>query len=268
MVIRPLDVDALRRSFQSAVPFPHMVIDEFLEPDFAAEVAAAVPSLDAAREQGFTFDFVRERGKIQVSDADLFPDPVRRLHESLSSTEFLSALSTISGIDNLEADPTLAGGGMHVTGPGGRLDVHVDFNYNEEFKLHRRLNILVYLNPEWDPTWGGHVELWDRDVKKCHVRVPPLLNRCVVFETSDISYHGVEPVSPAAPGPRQSFAAYYYTEAAPEGWDGTLHTTIFRTRPGEKLRRYLVIPAERAMHRGRRALHSLRDRLRSGHETS
>jgi len=261
MVIRPLDKDALRASFRTAQPFPHMVVDDFLEPAFAAEVAAAYPSFDEAREQGFAFDFVRERRKVQITDSTRFAPPIARLHEALASPEFLADLSDITGIQHLEADPTLSGGGVHVTGPGGRLDVHVDFNYNEERQVHRRLNILVYLIPGWNPAWGGAVELWDRDVKRCYVSVPPVLNRCVVFETSEISFHGVTPVSEDAPGPRQSFAAYYYTKDAPPGWTGKTHSTIFRTRPNERFRRYVVVPAEHAWINGRRSLRELRDRL-------
>lgn len=261
-VIRPLDVDALREEFRTASPFPHIVVDEFLEPEFAREVAAAFPSFEEAQAQGFAFDFVQERRKIQVSDSALFAPPVARLNDALASPEFLAQLTTITGIEHLEADPTLAGGGVHVTGPGGRLDVHVDFNYNEERDVHRRLNILVYLNPKWDPAWGGAVELWDRDVEQCHVSVSPVLNHCVLFETSATSFHGVEPVRDTAPVPRQSFAAYYYTKDAPADWDGQSHSTIFKARPDEKLRRYVVVPAEKAWIRGRRALRELRASLR------
>lgn len=262
MVLRPLDLDALSTAFQSASPFPHIVLENFLEPDFAQEVAAAYPSFEEAQETGFGFDFVQERKKIQISDSALFPTPVARLHEALAAPEFLQQLETITGIQGLEADPALGGGGMHVTGPGGRLDVHVDFNYNEERRLHRRLNILVYLNPVWEESWGGAVELWDRDVKRCHVRVPPVLNQCVLFETSEWSYHGVEPVAPSTPRPRQSFAAYYYTKDAPANWDGRSHSTIFRTRPDEKLRRYVVVPAERLLLDGKQAVRKLAARLR------
>ena len=260
--IRTLDLDALRDAFQNAEPFPHIVIENFLDPGFAREVAAAYPSFEEGSEQGFAFDFVRERRKIQVSDSGLFPTPVARLHEALAAPEFLAQLETITGIPSLEADPSLGGGGIHVTGPGGRLDVHVDFNFNEERNVHRRLNILVYLNPEWEESWGGAVELWDARVKRCIQRVPPVLNQCVLFETSAISFHGVEPVAPIAPVPRQSFAAYYYTKDAPDDWDGRSHGTIFRTRPDERFRRYVVVPAERAMLETRNAIRAFRTRLR------
>ena len=264
MLIRPLDCEALKREFETARPFPHIVIDDFLEAHFAAEVAAAYPTFEQAKEKGFEFNFVRERRKIQVSDRAHFPEPVARLNEALAAPSFLEDMEYITGIPNLLPDPALGGGGMHVTGSGGRLDVHVDFNYNEEMNVHRRLNILVYLNPDWDPAWGGQVELWDPQVRTCHRSVDPVLNRCVLFQTSEISFHGVQPVSPSAPGPRQSFAAYYYTKDAPPAWDGEHHSTIFRARPDERLRRYLIVPAEQTLLKGKQALRALRAKLRGG----
>ncbi len=252
------DRDALKREFQSAVPFRHLVIESFLEPGFAAEAAAAFPTFEAARAQGFEFNAVNERRKIQLSDASKFPAPIARLHEALASPAFLADLEHITGIPGLEADATLGGAGMHMTGPHGRLDVHVDFNYVEGRDLHRRLNILVYLNPGWEPKWGGAVELWDRRVKQRHRSVSPLLNRCVLFETSAISFHGVEPLVCPPEIVRKSFAAYYYTKSAPPGWDGTIHGTIFRTRPDEKWRRYVLMPAERWRRSGRGLLRALK----------
>ncbi|MAG31686.1 MAG: hypothetical protein CL908_12430 [Deltaproteobacteria bacterium] len=262
MSIRPFDRDARKHEFHSAAPFPHVVIDDFLDPDFAREVVAAYPTFEQAREQGFEFDFVRERRKIQISDRARFPEPVARLNDALASPEFIEDLVYITGIENLESDPSLGGGGIHVTGPGGRLDVHVDFNYNEERDVYRRLNLLVYLNPRWEESWGGQVDLWDRDVRECHQSVLPVLNRCVLFQTSEISYHGVRPVSADAPAPRQSFATYYYTKDPAAGWDAEPHSTIFRTRPNERLRRHLIIPAERLYLQGRRFVRALANSLR------
>ena len=132
-----------------------------------------------------------------------------------------------------------------MTGPGGRLDVHVDFNYLKERALHRRLNLLLYLNPNWPEEWGGQFQLWDKDVKNCEATFAPIFNRCVIFETSEISYHGVVPVSIRAKAPRKSFAAYYYTQEAPAHWTGEEHSTIFVARPEERYKKYLAMPADK-----------------------
>jgi Rps23 Pro-64 3,4-dihydroxylase Tpa1-like proline 4-hydroxylase len=243
--IRPLDIDGLRRQFNEAEPFRHLCIDGLLAPELAREAAAAYPSFESALAGGHAFDHVNERKKVQVTDASKFPPPVQRLHEAISSQAFRDQLGEITGIPNLLADPQLVGGGMHVTGPHGRLDVHVDFNYVEDRKLHRRLNILIYLNPQWHHDWGGAVELWDRDVRRCYVSLAPVLNRCVIFETSETSFHGVTALTCPEGVARKSFAAYYYTEAAPPHWSGRAHSTVFRARPDERLRGYVLMPAEK-----------------------
>ena len=258
MVVWPLDREALRKQYVAARPFPFVKIDGFLDPSFAQEVAAAYPSFDDATGQGRTFKSVNEKKKVQITDAKLFPASVAQLNQALASPGFLSDLAYVTGIPDLLADEELDGGGMHVTGSGGRLDVHVDFNYLERRKLHRRLNLLVYLNPVWDEHWGGHVQFWDKDVKSCRQAFAPVLNRCVIFETSSISFHGVTPVTTVAPFPRRSFAAYYYTRQAPQNWDGTTHGTIFKARPEERLRGYVLMPAEVIQQRLTSGMHAIK----------
>ena len=244
-MINRLDREALRQKFRDARPFPYVVIENLLVPGAAEEVAASFPSFERAREQGFAFNFVNEQRKIQITDAAKFPEPVRRLQNAIASPEFLADLEFITGIPRLLADEQLEGGGMHLTGSGGRLDVHVDFNVLGERKLFRRLNILLYLNTTWQEDWGGQIELWDQDVRNCLLRSPPALNRCLIFETSDVSYHGVAPVKAPAEVVRQSFAAYYYTREAPPTWNGTSHSTIFKARPNEKVRKLVRMPLEK-----------------------
>lgn len=261
-MIRPLDRERLRREFNSAEPFRWLTIRPFLDEAFAREVAAAYPDFEESRKQGREFKAVNERRKIQITDSSKFPDPVRRLSEALASRAFLSELETITGIPKLLEDPELVGGGMHVTGAQGRLDVHVDFNVHETGKLHRRLNILVYLNPEWEASWGGEIELWDREVKKRHHAFLPEFNRCVVFETSEISFHGVSPVTCPPTVARKSFAGYYYTVDPPPGWRGESHDTIFRARPNEWLRGHVLMPLENAQRRVQAGVATVKRRVK------
>jgi hypothetical protein len=260
-VVRPIDVDAVRAAYLRAQPFPFFVLDDFLEPDFVEAVAREYPRFEEAARLGRHFDRVNETGKVQVTDSFLFPPHVRELHQAISSPEFLATLSAITGVAKLVADPKLHGGGMHVTKRAGRLDVHVDFNWLEDQDLYRRFNILVYLNPEWDPSWGGGLELWDRDASRREFYCVPKLNRCLVFETTKTSFHGVEKVSCPAEHQRQSFAAYYYTKEPPPGWDGTHWSTIFRARPDEQLRGKVLMPAERAVDRGKKLVGRVANRL-------
>lgn len=243
-IIHPIDIQAVRKQYLNARPFPHFKIDNFLDNDFVREVAAAYPTYESARGMGKEFDAINEKLKVQVSDSSKFLPPVKALSDALSSSEFLGIMESITGVPKLLADPDLDGGGMHLTNTSGRLDVHVDFNFHEKQNAYRRLNILVYLNPVWEESWGGNIELWDASVTKCQHSFSPILNRCVVFETNDISFHGVTPLKCPSGYVRKSFAAYYYTKEAPAGWEGKKHSTIFKARPTESLRAIVLAPAE------------------------
>ena len=256
--VRPIDRDALRRSVRDARPFPFFSIDNFLEEDFANQVHDAFPTFAEASKIGRSFDAVNEKGKVQVTDATKFAEPIAELNQELASAEFLHLLSYVFEIPGLLADDELVGGGMHQTGPRGRLDVHVDFNYIPDRQLHRRLNILIYLNKDWQPEWGGDIELWDKDVKVCQHSLSPIFNRCVVFATSETSFHGVTAVKCPEGRSRRSFAAYYYTKEAPEGWDGSVHSTNFRARPNEVVKGRVLMPLENASRRMKAAVRGLK----------
>jgi len=247
--VNPIDREALRDKVRSATPVKSFCIDNFLEGSFAERVLGAYPSYEDALKLGRTFAAVNERGKVQVTDSSAFAEPVAELNRTLASPEFLDLMSYVFEIPNLVADPELIGGGIHQTGPRGHLDVHVDFNFIAERELHRRLNILVYFNKDWRPEWGGNIELWDEHVKTCHHSFSPIFNRCVVFETNEVSFHGVTAVKCPEDRTRKSFAAYYYSKEAPAHWNGVAHSTIFRARPDEILKGNVMMPIENAKRR-------------------
>jgi hypothetical protein len=261
-MLQALDREQLRQDFVNGKPFPYVKIDNFIDPAEAEAISVAYPEFALATEAGLTFSTVNERKKVQITDASQFPPCIAKLNALLASAEFLDELSYITGIPGLLADERLIGGGMHITGPGGHLDVHVDFNYIADRKLHRRLNLLLYLNSPWEESWGGQFQLWDRDVKRCEVSFAPILNRCVIFETSEISYHGVLPVSSNALSPRKSFATYYYTSDAPRHWMGVSHGTIFKARPNEKLKGAVLMPVEAARRKINALVGRLKDRVK------
>lgn len=243
--LNDIDFEALKAKCQNAPSFPHFCLDNFLEESFANEVHNSFPSYQEAERLGKSFSAVNEKKKIQITDSNKFPPSIYKLHELLASEDFVKMVSELMGIDNLIADPTMMGGGIHETNAGGHLDVHVDFNYNENLGLHRRVNLLVYFNKDWHEDYGGYLDLWDKDVKNCLGSYAPIFNRIAGFATNEISWHGVTPLTCPADRLRKSFAVYYYTKEAPAGWDGVVHSTIFRPRPSEHFKGNIAMPAEK-----------------------
>ena len=221
------------KGYASAAPFPHVVIDNFLPTNVLERVLGEFPK---AGSPGWE----RYKDPLQVKlgsrdEAALGPNTRMLLHE-FNSAPFLDFLERLTGIDGLVSDPWLEGGGLHQIERGGMLKVHVDFNKHTLTRLDRRINVLLYLNQDWDESWGGALELWDTSMTRCEKRLFPHFNRLVVFNTTDDANHG-HPDALACPEDRsrKSMALYYYSNGRPASEVKGSHTTIFKRRPGERI---------------------------------
>jgi hypothetical protein len=220
------------QEFTSAPPFPHIVIDDFLTPDFAQALLDAFPAFERGNAMG---DNGELGGKSTLDKVRDLGPAYQRLDDAIKSPEFLKAIGDITGIDGLIYDPWYLGGGTHENRNGMALDAHVDFNYHPSERWHRRLNIIVYLNPVWEETWGGCLELF-RDPhadSRPSRSVSPVFNRCVIFETSEVSWHAFDPIRLPAGSEgltRRSVALYFYTKDRPAEQTAPRHTTYYVNR--------------------------------------
>jgi hypothetical protein len=215
-------------AYRHAEPFPHLVEDAFVDPAVLARVLEEFEGMDRG---GWHHSEGSHERKWSLEDVRGFGPFTAALIAQLNSGPFISFLEELTGIRGLAADPHLRGGGLHEIRPGGLLGVHVDFNVHPRLKLYRRLNLLIYLNKEWDERWGGALELWDRRGQRCVRTIPPLFNRAVLFDTSSFSYHGHPHPLACPPGQsRKSVALYYYSLECPAGDDRAAHSTIFLGR--------------------------------------
>ena len=210
-------------------PFPHIVMDDFLSPDVLRRVVEEFP----ARKEG---RFSDGQSKLKTGyQMEAIESPyITNLLNALNSSQFIEFLERMTGIKGLIADPHFAGGGLHETMTGGHLSIHVDFNVLPRLNLRRRMNLILFLNEDWNEKYGGNLELWDKDMTECRKSVAPTMGRAVLFNTDPGSYHGhPDPLTSPPDKLRRSIALYYYT--APE--DGVLpaaRTTQFKPRPGSK----------------------------------
>jgi len=140
----------------------------------------------------------------------------------------------VTGIENLIPDPTFEGGGLHQIPRGGKLAMHADFNKHRRFGLDRRLNALLYLNKDWREDYGGHLELWNRDMTQCEAKILPVYNRLAVFGTTDFTFHGhPNPLQCPEGMTRKSLALYYFTNGRPAEEVSGTHSTLFKARPDD-----------------------------------
>ncbi|WP_430391206.1 2OG-Fe(II) oxygenase [Dyella sp. 20L07] len=222
-------VDQWRQDFATAEPFRHVIIDDFLTPEFATELLAQFPAFEKGNYIG---DDGRPGGKSTLDRIRGLGGAYRTLDDLIQTRGFLDFVGAITGIPDLIYDPFYLGGGTHENRHGQALKAHIDFNYHPSERWHRRLNLIVYLNHEWDEAWGGMFDLY-RDPYADPaplVRVSPLFNRCVIFETNEKSWHGFDVIRMPEEKrdlSRKSVALYFYSAQRPANEVAGRHTTHY-----------------------------------------
>lgn len=205
--------DPATSAYSANPPFPHLVIEGAWDSALLAECKREIGQFSAWDGEK---DFYGARKKRFCGDLEALPTSVAQVIREASSPAFLRWLEQLTGESGLLPDPYLEGGGIHQIVPGGFLKVHADFNWNDQLKLYRRLNVLIYLNPSWRQEWGGGLELWTTDMAACAKLVLPEANTMVVFTTDDRSFHGhPQPLACPAGVSRDSVALYYYSSIEP-----------------------------------------------------
>jgi Rps23 Pro-64 3,4-dihydroxylase Tpa1-like proline 4-hydroxylase len=224
--------EEFQTKYREAAPFPHIAIDDFLPSADYATLSADFPPPQAPLWHEFHGS--AENKKLQSNNFYAIPPSLRGFINECNGPAFVRFLERMTGIENLIPDPHLYGGGLHQTKPGGHLGLHIDYNFHETWNVDRRLNVIFYLNDEWEDSWGGHLELWDKPVEKRVQSIAPKGNRLVVFNTDEFSWHGHPDPLACPPGKtRRSIALYYYSNGRPDSEAANAHNTVFKERPGE-----------------------------------
>ena len=220
------DAAQLRGRYNTAEPFPHIVLDGLFDAAALEAVLREFPGPEGMKWRSFDSPMEKKLG--YYHETSTISETVREFLNDMNSFEMLLWLEALTGIEGLIPDPYFGGGGLHQIEPGGFLKIHADFNVHPKLKLDRRLNMLVYLNKDWRDEYGGHLELWDRDKTTCRARILPLFNRTVIFSTTDTSFHGhPHPLTSPAGTSRKSVSLYYYTAGRPESERSAPHDTLF-----------------------------------------
>ena len=224
-----------RKTYLENEPFPNICFENFFDDHMLSQVLEEFP--DLAAEDVIVHNNPREKKYAGKGEKSFGPE-TRKLMHFLNSEPFLIFLQHLTGIkEKLLGDPYYGGGGLHEIKRGGLLKIHADFNKNPFTGLDRRINVLVYLNKDWEESFGGHFELWSRDMTTCKKKILPIFNTMAIFSTTDYSYHGhPDPLTCPEGRSRKSLALYYYTNGRPaDEINPNLgdHTTLFKARAGQ-----------------------------------
>jgi len=226
--------ESLATHYSTAVPYPHIVIDDFLPATFAEEILANFPVETEKNLKEYALNYSGiQKNKRQVSpqDCNAF---CRTAFGFFNAAPFLQFLEGLTGISGLISDPYFNGGGFHEISSGGKLGIHADFRIHEQLHMVRRINVLIYLNKNWQEHYGGCLEIWDKSMFKRQRSIAPIFNRCIVFNTDATSYHGhPEPLTCPDGITRKSIALYYYTASKAVYDELPSHNTMYVGRPNE-----------------------------------
>lgn len=214
----------LNATYENAAHYPNIVLDNFVDPTIMLAASNEAKWLtDNIAEQEWRFgppdqhlEQISKRGITEISN---MPPAMAILTTYFNSDSFINFLRDITGIRDLVPDWDLDGGGFHVTYPGGKLGIHHDFNFTDTLapqRMYRKVNLLVYLNQDWDQDWGGQLQLWDSELTGAFKTIDLLYNRAVLFNIDDAPHGHPDPLVCPAGESRRSLAFYYYSATPPD----------------------------------------------------
>ncbi|KZW98853.1 hypothetical protein JL49_20900 [Pseudoalteromonas luteoviolacea] len=230
------NIESLSEQFLSAAPFEHLVIDNFCNEEKLRSALKAIPDpVDANVNR--SRDFIFAKNKFEKADFDQLDDNLATVKGELLSERFAKLVSDIAKQD-IFIDPSFHGGGLHQGGAGSFLNMHADFNYHPLNKSwFRNINILLYLNDNWQQSYGGELKLINKhDPQRKEYLIEPKFNRAVIMFTREHTLHGYDPIQFPEGMYRRSIAAYGYTKQAEEG---IVRTTVWYPEDGGKVKKLL-----------------------------
>jgi 2OG-Fe(II) oxygenase superfamily len=221
----------LSARYATAEPYPHIVLDDVLHDDVIERAYAEFTQIP---DDAWTNYLHLNERKYAAKDVTTWGPTLQAVAAEFASERFVAFLGELTGFEGLRADDVMDGGGLHRSVRGGFLNVHSDFTaHHSKPTWRRRINLLLYLNPTWDPAWGGQLQLWSKDMQRAVTAVAPEGNRLLIFTTDEHSYHGHPEALRVPEGlARQSMALYYFTEEA----HPLTRSTDYRARPGDGVR--------------------------------
>ena len=210
----PIDLSELERlagpyraRYLAAAPWPHLVVDGLVDP--ATVAAAETQEIDRA----LALKVERAHRTVKAESPEVNGQAATDILDALLAPQFVDFLEQVTGIAGLLPDPSHALAGLHVSPPGAFQALHRDFRLHPHNGLFHRVNVLVFLNSDWPPEYGGDLELWPADTSACGQRIAPVAGKLVMFETTPTSFHGIpDPITCPPSRARLSLASYYYTD--------------------------------------------------------
>jgi hypothetical protein len=241
-MINYFDYLRFHNEFKNAEPFNHVIIDNFFDEETALKLAGEFPDYNDPKIWSVYKNAIED--KKLTPNWDLFPKTTYQAFSLMNTPDYVNKMRLLTGINNLVADYGMHGGGWHMHQRGGKLNMHKDYSIHPKLGMERRINVIIYLTPDWQEEWGGGLELWSHEPdtnlpKECVTKVHNKFNRAVLFDTTQNSWHGLPEAINCPEGVyRKSLAIYYLCEPRV---DSEQHDRAFFAPHGEQMNDPIVL---------------------------
>jgi Rps23 Pro-64 3,4-dihydroxylase Tpa1-like proline 4-hydroxylase len=179
----------VKENQKKSLPFDHIVINNFLTDTYYNLVKTVLP--ETPTDEWYKYENPLEV-KYLTENLELMHPLIRNIFYALSHKIVIDKLKNIFNLDDLQYDPYLHGAGLHYQPRYGRLNMHLDYEKHPHLKnKQRKLNIILYLNEDWNKKWNGDTQLWNKDMTECVFKSFPTVNTAIIFYTGENSWHGV-----------------------------------------------------------------------------
>lgn len=219
------DYQKLNNEFVGTPPFPMIVLDDFLPTQIASAMATETHDIPSHKWTEFT----RKKSHMQeCTDMEVCPVARDGFVSYMHSQAGMKWLSNITGISDLIPDPYLVGAGYSRSFTGDHLGIHTDFNWNESLKLHRMLSMILYIEPDWKPEYGGDIVFKDFNNTQVVQKVSAKFNRCVIWRHHKRGFHGYpDPLTSPSDISRKTFRLFFYVSNATHNTQDLPHRSLY-----------------------------------------
>lgn len=220
--------ETLKQQYESSKSgIGYFYLDNLLPEELALEIYNAFPEAkDMVLKKSIRED------KYVAAQMNLYNPLLEEIIYAFQDAKIVDVVAEICGLKGAIPDENLYAGGISMMGHKQFLNPHLDNSHDKDRKLWRILNLLYYVTPEWEESYGGNLELWPDGLKNPQITIHSKFNRLAVMATHNRSLHSVSPVTYT--GYRCCVSNYYFSQS-PVHDDDTFHVTSFRGRPENKL---------------------------------
>lgn len=225
--------DLTRQFDESAAEIAHFVLDDLLPENLVNSIYRNFPNAKNTRLK----KNLREHKHVAYQ-MNNYASILEEVIYAFQDARVVQCISEICDLKQLEADKNLYAGGLSLMSQGHFLNPHLDNSHDKDRARWRVLNLLYYVTPNWQESYGGHLELWPNGLTASPIGIPCQFNRLVVMATHQRSWHSVRKVG-ATPIQRCCVSNYYFSDSPIISGD-QFHITSFRGRPTERAKDVLL----------------------------